>query len=266
MKNIIFLFLVLVSSFAFGNESFHADVVVKPGDAGSIVFPVKNSSLSLEAMKDAEVEVSAPYAPYFVVQDTSLFTNGSISVADTFLSRIDYKVETNAPHGEFDVIFGVNGTNYFMPVDGVSTSVCTIKVSCMEVVVTPVLSTVAKDESGDYIITVKNLCPSTEKINISLLSEARPDWSVSDLQTSEFTLQSEEEIALDFSVYNSYAISPIEIVVMVEMENRGSPEEIEIIVESGQEHKNDHPDDTHAITSADYPSFWLYDSKADMVS
>ena len=90
-----------------------AQTFVKPGDTGTIEFPIGNDSESVALAEGAEITVDAP--SYFIVKNTSVLGPVSEDPAQTKTFIVNYEIGQDAPDGSFSTKLNFSATT--LPID-----------------------------------------------------------------------------------------------------------------------------------------------------
>lgn len=129
---------------------------------------------------------------------------------------------------------------------------------------TPPSQTIKDGETKNHTIVVTNL-HTTEDVNFTIsVSGGGAGWSVSGGNWSG-SISAGANHSETFSVTNSGAASDLLLTVQVRATDYGiskSPENLDNAENPG--HVTDHPDDNFSVTSSEYPTDWLYDSKSSI--
>jgi len=130
------------------------------------------------------------------------------------------------------------------------------KVAC-----TPPSQTIRDGDSRPHYIKIKNLHDSeAADFHVELKDGWPPGWTVSPTSFDE-NISAGQSKTLTFHVSNNGAVDPISILVEVTAwDNTKTPENLGQPGTPG--HVVDHPDDNFSVSSPNYPTPWLYDSKS----
>lgn len=83
-----------------------AQTFVRPGDTGSIDFPIESDVESAVLAEGVEVTVEAP--AHFTVKGTSIKGPLTIAPGETKTFTIDFEIAADAPDGSFDAVLKVS--------------------------------------------------------------------------------------------------------------------------------------------------------------
>ena len=102
IKNFILTAAIVFSLPLFGL----AQTFVKPGDTGTIEFPIYSDATSFEAAEGVQILANAP--SFFIVKNTSILGPSSIQPAGTKNFVVAYEIGSDAQEGPFTVDLNVN--------------------------------------------------------------------------------------------------------------------------------------------------------------
>jgi hypothetical protein len=132
------------------------------------------------------------------------------------------------------------------------------KVTC-----TPPSVTIKKGEKGTHTISIQNLDPDNERsFNIQITYKAL-GWSVNPESENDFSVTKGGSKSWTFYVTNSDAVDAIDLDISVtETESNCTKHPGTLDNPDQPAHIEDHPDDNQSVSSPNYPTPWLYDSKS----